>query len=415
MYEIYGGWAILDQSRVSSFQSRPTVEKDISLVVEKDRIIDIGKTTNIREKYKFSDSLGSKEWVISPGFIDGHLHSSQRPTIGKVKSAKLLEWLKAIWKWEGRMTKSDAKKCAETTYRELLASGVTSFLDYTSVRHTDEAFKVAEKIGLRATIGKTMMDRNSIPALLEDTDQSLRETEKLLRKWHGSAKGRLRYSITPRFGITCTDELLRGAIKLSKKYRAIITTHAHENRGEIAYDKKNYQGKSAIMHFDDIGLLGENTLLVHGVWLTTNELEALARTKTAYIHCPGSNIMLKSGSANVNKILKAGIRLGLGSDIGAYKRVGQFDQMQLAIRVQKQNHKFLRPQTSFFLATQGSADAMGLGKETGSLKIGKKADIVLLEPGRVGTRSLVDRIVNHCKPANVRKVIVDGKLLLDRE
>jgi 5-methylthioadenosine/S-adenosylhomocysteine deaminase len=400
MLEIFGGHAILPGG----------ISKGISVAVKDSKMVDIGKTIELRKKYRFSDSIGSDKWTISPGFIDAHLHSSQHMAIGKVKSAKLLDWLKAIWKWEGEMTKTDAKKCAGQTYSELAAAGVTSFVDYTSVRHTEEAFKVAEKMGLRATIGKTMMDRNSIPELLEDTDQSLKETEQLIRRWHKKAGGRLRYSITPRFAITCTDELLFGAIGLSRKYKTMITTHAHENTKEVAYDKRIY-GKSAILHYNDIGLLGKNTLLVHGVWLSKKELSVLAKTKTSMVHCPGSNFMLKSGCSPIGKIMKAGIKLGLGSDIGAYKNVSPFDQMKLAIRMQKQNGKTLNPKLAFYLVTQGSADAIGLGKETGSLEIGKKADVLLLD---IDAKSSIASIVN-ASTKSVKKTIANGKLVFDGE
>ncbi|MFH1785351.1 MAG: amidohydrolase family protein [Candidatus Micrarchaeota archaeon] len=401
MYEICGGWAILPNG----------IKKGISVAVEGDRIIDIGKTTEIRKKYKFSNSIGSDKYVISPGFVDSHLHSFQVAMRNKPTNKGLLPWLKKyIWKWEGEMTKKDAEKCARISYKELIENGVTSFVDYTSVRHTDEAFKVAKKFGLRATIGKTMMDRNSPSELIEDTDQSLIETEKLIKKWHGKEKGRLRYAVTPRFGITCSDDLLIEAIKLSKKYKTMITTHAHENKDEMDFDKKNYK-KSAIKHFHDIGFLGDNTILAHSIHLSNDEMRRIAKTKTKISHCPGSNLALRSGYAPIPEMRKLGIDIGLGSDVAAYNNFSPFDQMRLSIKIQKLRGKKLNEHDAYMLATLGGANAIGLGTEIGSLEKGKKADIVLLE---VDSRDTIPYIVRYGKNKMVKKVIIDGKLVLDK-
>lgn len=402
MLEIYGGWIILPDG----------IAKDSSIVVKNDCILDIGKTVKIRKKYRFSKSIGSKNAIISPGFVDTHLHSFQIAMRNKKTEKGLLYWLKKyIWKWESQLTKEQAKVCAELTYLELLKSGITSFVDYTSVRHTDEAFKVAKRFGLRATIGKTMMDRNSPPELIENTEKSLKETERLIKKWHNKENGRLRYAITPRFGITCTDELLAAAIKLSKKYKTMITTHAHENKNEVKWDKENYN-ESAITHFHKLGFLGKRTLLAHCIWLDDNEKNLLAKTKTSIAHCPGSNIMLKSGMAPVSKLLKRGIVIGLGCDMGAYPSVSTFEQMRLGISTQKKLKQKFDHKKAFELATIGGAVAIGLGKEIGSLEKGKKADIVIMDGEIRSDKEIIAQIVDCANPNWVTDVICDGKILV---
>ena len=265
MYEVSGGWAITPKG----------VKKDYSLVIEKDRIVDLGPSTEMRAAYKFSDSIGGPDRMICPGFVDAHLHSFQVATKGRTMGESLLGWLKKyIWKWEGSMSAEKADACAQVTYLELIKCGVSAFSDYTSVRHTDEAFRAAKKFGMRALIGKTLMDRNSPPELEEQTDFALSDSERLIKRWHNAERGRLQFALTPRFAITCTDELLQGVIRISKKYSARIQTHAHENPGEIKADKKLY-GMSSIRHFNKIGLLGPNTTLTHCVWLDRTELGML--------------------------------------------------------------------------------------------------------------------------------------------
>lgn len=406
MYEVFGGWAITPRG----------VEKDVSIAVEGDRIADIGKTDSIRKKYKFEKSVGSKSAVISPGFIDCHMHSFQIATKGLTSDKSLLDWLKKIWKWEGSMTREQARACAQLAYLEMLSSGVTTFVDYTSVRHTAEAFEAAREFGMRGNIGKTLMDRNSPSELQETTDEALKETERLIRKYDGAAGGRLRYMITPRFGITCSDELLLECKKLAGKYGVMITTHAHENKGEVEADKKNY-GTTAIKHFKKLGLLGPNLLLVHCVWLSPDEMSLLAKTKTKVAHCPDSNMMLASGIADVPGMLRKGIAVGLGSDMGAYYNMSIFDQMRLASLMQKV--KTLNPLAlgyvdAFGLATVGGAKAVGLEKEIGSLEKNKKADIVLLDTKNMAfapNNNIVSQVVYSAFPSAVDTVICDGKVL----
>ena len=406
MYEVFGGLALLPNG----------VKKDISLAVEKDRIADMGPTKQMRKKHRFSDSIGSKHSIICPGFVDSHMHGTQIATRGLTSDKSLLDWLKKyIWKWEGMMSAEQAKACAELAYLELLKSGVTTFVDYTSVRHTDEAFKAAKKLGMRGNIGKTLMDRASPKNLQESTDKALKDTESLIRRWHGKENDRLRYNITPRFGITCSDELLEGCKQLMEKHDVLFTTHASESKFEVATDKRNY-GESSIRHFHKMGLLGKRTLLAHCIWLTDSELKLLASTGTSVSHCPGSNMMLASGCARVGDMLKAGITVSIGSDMGAYYNLSMFDQMRLSVMLQKVTHldpMALDHKKALHMATAGGAKALSL--KTGSLKKGMKADITLLDGRHIGfapPNDLISQIVYSTGPAAVESVICDGKPLM---
>jgi len=408
MYEIFGAYAI----------TKKGVEKDISLAIQNDRIIDIGPSKEIRGKYRFSDSIGERSMIISPSFIDAHMHSFQVATKGLTSDKSLLDWLKKyIWRWEGSLTPKTARACARLSYLELLKSGVTTFVDYTSVHHTDQAFLAAQEFGMRGNIGKTLMDRNSPLELQETTDEAVKDTERLIRRFHCSEKGRLRYMIIPRFGITCTDELLTECKTLSKKHDAMITTHAHESRFEVATDKKNYKA-SAIRHFHKLGLLGANLLLAHCVWLDKNEMDLLAKTKTGVAHCPGSNMMLASGIADTPKMLGRGLNIGLGSDMGAYYNLSMFDQMRLSVMIQKTKSldpNALTHKQAFDFATSGGAKAVGLGRQTGVLEIGKKADIILIRTKNVAfspMNDIIAQLVYSASPSCVDTVICDGKVLM---
>ena len=407
MYEVFGGYALLPGG----------IAKDVSIAVENGRIFDIGPTKKMRSAYSFSESVGGADRIVSPGFVDSHLHSFQVATKGLTADESLLKWLKRyIWKWEGGLTAERARVCSELVYLQLLRSGVTAFSDYTSVRFTDEAFNAAKRFGLRALIGKTLMDRNSPPELEESTADALKDSERLIRKWHRTEKGRLMCSLNPRFAITCTDDLLKGVKELSKKYSAKVATHAHENRDEIKNDRKLY-GTTAIRHYHRMGLLGPDTILTHCVWLDNAEMDLLAKTGTGVVHCPGSNMLLSSGAADVPRMIRKKIRVGIGSDVAAYYNVSPFEQMRLALLLQKVvtgKPLALDKNAVFNAATSAGSGILGF-RESGVLKKGMKADMILLStnhPAFSPLNDVISQIIYCAYPSCVSEVIVDGKVLM---
>lgn len=408
MLEVCGGSAITDRG----------LEKDVSIAVEKDRIVDVGKSAELRKRYKFSDSIGGPEFVISPSFIDTHMHSYQAGTKGLTSDKSLLDWLKRyIWKWEAGLGKEQAKACAELSYLEMLKGGVTTFLDYTSVRHAEEAFMVADWFGMRGFIGKTMMDRNCPDGLKEDTDESLRDAERLIRRFGRDPMSRLRPVIIPRFCITSSDDLLLGCKELSERYGVMISTHAHENRDELKADRKEH-GVGAIRHLNNLGLLSRKTLLAHCVHLSQVDLEILIRTRTAVSHCPGSNMALASGIADIPAMLARKIPVGLGSDVGAYCNFSMFEQMRLSVLAQKirtGDPGALAPSAAFRMASEGGAKALGEESVIGALAAGRKADLLLLDSRTCQLspeNDLVSQIVLSGEGAIVDTVMCDGKVLV---
>lgn len=407
MYEVWGGWAITAYG----------IKKNYSLAIEKDKIVDMGPTRELREEYSFEDSIGKERNIICPGFVDAHMHSFQVATKGLTADQSLLEWLKKyIWKWEADLDKEKAKACAEVSYVQMIRCGVTSISDFTSVHHVDEAFGAAKRLGIRALIGKTLMDRNSPPELEQDTDVCLKETESLLRKWHGKNNGLLNYAVTPRFAITSTDALLRGCKKICDKHKVIFRTHTEENLNEIKEEKKMYK-QSVIRHFDKLGLLNERALLTHCVWTKPPELKLIAKRGAHISHCPGSNMMLASGFADTPKMLKYGINVCLGSDVAGYYNFSMFEQARLACLMQKaRSHDphAMGHEAAFRMATVNGAKALGF-KDTGELKPGNKADVITLSTHNLAfspLNDIISQIVYSAFPSSVNNVICNGKVLM---
>lgn len=320
--------------------------------------------------------------LITPGLVDTHLHAPQLEMIGSY-GGHLLEWLnRYTFPTERKFEDPDhARRVAAAFYDELLRHGTLCALIFSTIhaQATDIFFEEAERRGFRAIIGKTMMDRHAPDYLLDASPkQSYDESRTLLEKWHG--RGLLRYAVTPRFAPTSTPELLEAAGALKKEFPdAWVHTHISENENEIRWVQELFPDTAEYADvYDRYGLLGEKSVLAHGVWLTAEELDLFARRKARIAHCPNSNLFLGSGLFRLHRALDAGVLVGLGSDIGAGTTPSMFNAMADAYKVQQVQHVSLSPFHLWYLATLGGARALSLDAETGSLEPGKSADFLVL-------------------------------------
>jgi guanine deaminase len=321
--------------------------------------------------------------LITPGFIDTHLHAPQLEMIGSY-GGHLLEWLNRYTFPTERKFKDPvhARRVAQSFYDELLRNGTLTALVFSTIHReaTDIFFEEAERRGFRGIIGKTMMDRHAPEYLLDKTpQQSYDESRTLLQKWHG--RGLLRYAITPRFAPTSTEGLLECAGQLKREFPdAWVHTHISENRNEVRWVQELFADAEYADVYDHYGLLGEKTVLAHGVWLTPEELDLIARRGARIAHCPNSNLFLGSGLFPLHSVLEANVIVGLGSDIGAGTTPSFFNAMSDAYKVQQVQGVSLSPFHLWYLATLGGARALTLDAETGSLEAGKSADFLVLDP-----------------------------------
>lgn len=322
-----------------------------------------------------------REALVSPGFVDTHLHAPQLEMIGSY-GGHLLEWLnRYTFPTEGKFSDPEhARVVAKALFDELLRNGTLTALIFSTIHPeaTDIFFAEAERRGFRGIIGKTMMDRNAPDFLLENVRDSYRQSRELLIRWHN--KGLLHYAITPRFAPTSTPELLEAAGALKKEFPdAYVHTHISENRTEVAWVHELFPEAEYADVYDRYGLLDGKTVLAHGVHLTEEELDLLSRRGARISHCPNSNLFLGSGLFKLHRVLDAGVVVGLGSDIGAGTTPSMFTAMADAYKVQQVQNISLSPFQLWFLATLGGARALSLETETGSLESGKSADFLVLD------------------------------------
>ena len=382
-------------------------------------IVHIGGTYTPQTKdYELVDCAGC---IIMPGLVQAHVHTCQTLARGRADDLELMDWLRnVIWPYEASLDEAAMTASAELACAELLLGGTTAILDMGTVHHTDAIFGAAERSGIRATIGKAMMDLPDpqIPAgLRETTAASLDESAQLIKRWHGAANDRLRYAYAPRFALSCTDELLREVGVQARAKGVRIHTHASENTSEVALIRERF-GKDNIVVLDELGLLGPHACIAHCIHLSEEEKRLLAARGAHVCHCPSSNLKLASGICPVPELIAAGVSVAIGAD-GApcNNNLDGFLELRLAALLHKHRvgPRALPAPEVVRLATLGGAAALGLGDKVGSLELGKRGDVIAVDLSplhAVPTGSPWSAIAYAAQSCDVRHVAVDGALLV---
>lgn len=314
--------------------------------------------------------------IILPGMIDAHVHLPQLDCRGKF-GASLLEWLdRFIYPEEQRFADENvARDVARRFFTALAQAGTTTAMVFSTVheRATDIAFEEADRARLRVIMGKVLMDREAPEGLCEPAEEGLAATARLIERWHRRTD-RLWYAVTPRFAVSCSPELLAGAGALARKHGTYVQTHCNESGGEIARVRELFPGAAHYTGvYDTAGLLGPRTVLAHDIHTDDVQLGLLRERGCAVAHCPDSNLFLGSGRFPLDLHDRHGLRVALGSDVGAGTTLSMFHIMHAMSHVQGRS---LHPFRPLFHATLGGAQALGLDGETGSLDEGKQADLI---------------------------------------
>lgn len=395
-----------------------TIFEDGAVVVDGDRVVAVGPREDLAAEYPGGEVR--KYDVVMPGIVGGHVHTVQSLGRGIADDTALLEWLfEHVLPMEAGLDAEGMRIAADLGYAELLESGVTTAVDHPSVHHADRAFEAAADLGIRARIGKVLMDERGPDGLRQDTETALAESETLLERYHGAAAGRLQYAVTPRFAVSCTEECLRGAREIADSQDGVrIHTHASENRDEVATVADD-TGMGNVRWLHEVGLTGEDVVLAHCVWTDETERELLAETGTHVTYCPSSNMKLASGIAPIVDYVDRGINVALGNDgPPCNNTLDPFTEMRQASLLQKvesQDPTTTPAELVFEMATINGALAAGF-EEVGRLTPGWKADLVGLTTDRTRATPVHD-VLSHLVFAahgdDVEFTMVDGVVVYD--
>lgn len=388
-----------------------------SLIINGARIESIGHG-NERPMNATDEVVDASGYVVIPGFIQTHVHLCQTLFRGMADDLQLLDWLQQrIFPFEAAHNERSMYASAMIGIAELIRSGTTTILDMGSIRHEEAIVRAIGESGLRAFVGKAMMDVNDLfPALNESTQDSLSSTHSLAKQFHNSYDGRIKYAVAPRFVLSCSDRLMREAFEMIADFDGMLFhTHASENKNEISAVRQRC-GMDNVEFLHHLGVLSEKSILAHCIHVSENEIGLLASSHSNVAHCPSSNLKLGSGIANIPRLLSKGINVSLGAD-GApcNNNLNMFEEMRLASLLQKPVHgpTAMPGRKVFEMATIAGARALGLEKEIGSLEVGKKADLVILDLQQAWnpshSDSIYSSIVYSASPENVVSVMIDGR------
>lgn len=381
------------RASILHFISDPTLTKEKSyeyikdglLIVRNGQVLATGPyESSIRKLAKTAKVINYSGYLITPGFIDAHVHYPQVEIIASY-GEQLLEWLN-IYVFPAERKYSNiqyAREKADFFLNQLVKNGTTTALVFTTVDPTsvNAFFEAALARNMRMIAGKVLMDRNAPAYLLDTPESGYQESLNLIKKWHGV--GRLSYAITPRFAPTSSPAQLQASGRLKAEFPSTyVHTHLSENKSEIAWVKSLFpEQKGYLDVYHHYGLTGSRSIFAHAVHLDSkDEVNTIIKTKSVLAFCPSSNLFLGSGLFPFRKLRDAGARIALGTDVGAGTSLSILRTLNEGYKVAQLQQQKLSPLEGLYLATLGGAESLSLADRIGNFLPGKEADFIVLDP-----------------------------------
>lgn len=382
--------------------------KDV--LINKNKIVKIEKNTNETAK-KVIDAKGK---VVLPGFINCHNHAAMTIFRGYSDDTSLMDWLEnKIWPIEDKLNKEDIYYSSLLACIEMIKSGTTTFNDMYFLM--ENVAKAVKETKIRAMLGRCIMKMES------EDDERVNEAILLYENYNNSENGRIKVNIAPHALYTCNKEAIIKSKELAVKYNVPLHIHLDETKGEHENILNEY-GITPTKMLDEMNIFDKcHVILAHGVWLDDNDIQILKKIKGGVVHNPISNCKLSSGIARVSKLLKEGVNVSLGTDgTGSTNTLDMFEEMKLCNYLQKVSTlepTIINAYDVLKMATINGAKTLGLEDEIGSIEVGKKADIILIDM-KDGVHlnplhDVISNLVYSCNGSDVITTIVDGNILME--
>jgi len=396
-----------------------TVHTGSVVAIDDGVIIAIGPAAEINASYQAVQTLDGQNRIVMPGLVNGHSHAAMTLLRGVADDLGLMDWLtNYIFPAEVEFVDAEFVRIGtELACWEMIRGGTTTFVDM--YYYPDVIADVVESCGMRALVSATVIDQRSPDA--EGAVDSIQKGSEFIKRWKNKNS-----RITPIFGphanYTLNIEQLRATREAAMEFGVPISIHLSESPFEVQYSKDTF-GMTSIELFESIGFFDGPTIAAHVVWPTDAEVPILAYRNVGVIHNPTSNMKIASGISPVTDMLKAGVRVGLGTDGAASNNdLDMWEEMRLAAflqKVEQMNPEVMPASTVLKMATSGGATAIGLGDNIGSLEVGKRADLIQVafdDVHHVPTYDVISHLVYVNDEQDVASAIVDGKvLMLERE
>ena len=410
---------IVAGDHIVTMDDAATVHTGSAVAIDDGVIIAIGPAAEINATYQAAQTLEGQDRIVMPGLVNGHSHAAMTLLRGVADDLALMDWLNNyIFPAEVEFVDAEFVRVGtELACWEMIRGGTTTFVDM--YYYPDVIADVVDSCGMRALISATVIDQRSPDA--EGAVDSIQKGSEFVKRWKDKNS-----RITPIFGphanYTLNAEQLRATREAALEFGVPISIHMSESPFEVQYSIDTF-GMTSIELFESIGFFDGPTIAAHVVWPTEAEIPILAERKVGVIHNPTSNMKIASGISPVTDMLRAGVRVGLGTDGAASNNdLDMWEEMRLAALLQKveqMNPEVMSAGTVLDMATSGGATAIGLGDDIGSLEIGKRADLIQVafdDVHHVPTYDVISHLVYVNDEQDVASVIVDGKvLMLERE
>jgi 5-methylthioadenosine/S-adenosylhomocysteine deaminase len=381
-----------------------------------DRIIWVGAG---EPPVPYDEAVDAANRIVLPGLVNTHVHTSQQLGRGLGDDVSLLTWLhERIWPYESNMTEEDSYTSTLLCGIEQIRSGVTTFAE-PGGQHVPGMCRAVRELGLRAILARSTMDGGEgLPApMVETTDETLAIQEQNLRDWHDRAQGRIKIWFALRTIFNNSDELITRSKELADKHKVGLQMHVAEVKEEVEFAAAS-RGHTTVEHLAHLGVLGSNFLAVHTVWLTDHEVELFAEHDVKVSHNPAA-AMRVLGFALIPEMIDAGICVTIGTDgAPSNNRMSLIDEMYVTALIHKGrtlDPTVMPAQKIVEMVTVDGARGLLWDKEIGSLEVGKKADLVIINPRTANMLPLHDPIANlvtSMKTENVESVMCDGRWLM---
>jgi len=387
--------------------------KNGSIAIKKDKIIAIGDTEEFAA-WEISKVIDATDCIIMPGLINTHTHAAMVAFRGLADDLPLMTWLNEyIFPAEGKLDEEKVYRATLLACSEMIMSGTTCFCDM--YLFEDAVARAAKRSGMRAVVGEVLYDFPS--PNYGPIEQGFAYSEMLIKKWKNDPL--IKIAVEPHSPYLCSPDLLKKASSIAKSHDLRLIIHVSETESEVKNMKDKY-GLTPVGHLADVGILAPNLLACHCVALTDEDILLLRQFDVKVSHNPESNMKLASGIAPIPELLETGICVGLGTDgCASNNNLDLFQEMDTAAKLHKVNTfdpTVLDSTTVLKMCTIEAARALGLEEVTGSLEIGKKADIIVLDtqkPHLIPMYNPASHLVYSARGSDVKTTIINGKIVME--
>lgn len=382
--------------------------ENTNIYIKDNIIIHIGE---IREDIEVERIIDGKNKVAMPGLINAHTHIGMSLLRNFADDLPLHDWLtKKIWPTEAKLNAKDIYWGSLLSMVEMIQSGTTAFCDM--YFFMDEVGKGLEESGIRGVLTRGLIEDNQAQVKLD-------ETKELFKTWNGRGNGRIKVMVAPHAPYTCSPDFLKETVKLARELNTGLHIHLSETKKEVE-DSFNLYGKSPIKHVYDLELFDLHTIAAHCVHVDDEDIEIMKEKNVFPVNNPGSNLKLASGFAPVDKMLKRGIPIALGTDgSSSNNNLNMFEEINLAAIINKAvnlDAVSVPAISALEMGTINGARALQWDREIGSIEVGKKADMILIDidkPHLYPHHNLISSLAYGVQASDVDTVIVDGKIIME--